>query len=87
MSRQRNYTKGERAIIYLAIAAGESRDGVNTALAIEQQKTGMSPREVPKASYDLVKNQYLNKATFKQIWKQVMHPKSLGEFNDGKKSY
>lgn len=80
----RNYTKGERAMIYLAIAAGDSLDEVNAVLATEQQRTGMSPREVPQASYDMVKKQYLDKATIQEIWKQVMHPKSIGEFN-GKK--
>ncbi len=81
----RNYTKGERAIIYLAIAASATLDEVNSALETEQLRTGMSPREVPQASYDMVKKQYLNKATFNEIWKQVMHPKSLGEFNNAKK--
>ena len=81
----RNYTKGERALIYIAIAADATLEEVNAALATEQARTGMSPREVPQASYDMVKKQYLNKATFKQIWKQVMHPKSIGEFNNGKK--
>ena len=81
----RNYTKGERAIIYLAIAADATLEEVNSALEAEQLRTGMSLREVPQASYDMVKKQYLNKATFRQIWKQVVHPKSLGEFNNGKK--
>ena len=85
MTNKRNYTKGERALIYLAIAAGDSLEEVNKALAVEQQRTGMSPREVPQSSYDMVKKQYLNKATIKDIWKQVMHPKSIGEFNNGKK--
>ena len=80
----RNYTKGERALIYIAIAADATLEEVNAALAKEQAQTGMSPREVPQSSYDMVKRQYLNKVTIKNIWKQVMHPKSIGEFN-GKK--
>lgn len=81
----RNYTKGERAIIYLGIAAGASLDEINFSLGAEQARTGMSPRTVPQASYDMVKKQYLSKATITEIWKQVMHPKSLGEFNNAKK--
>ena len=82
MKRQRNYTKGERAIIYAAVAAGATIDEVNDALADEQQVTGMSARVLPQSSYDMVKNKYLGSiTTTKDLWEAINNPKPIGNLN------
>jgi hypothetical protein len=80
MKRQRNYTKGERAIIYTAIAAGATVEEVNNALADEQQVTGMTPRDIPQSSYDMVKKRYLGTiVTTKDLWEAINNPKPIGK--------
>ena len=68
---QRQYTLGERAIIYSAIAGGATRGEINEALLKEQSRTGMSPRTVPESSYLMVKHTYLPRIGFKGLWDQI----------------
>lgn len=81
----RKYTLGERAIIYSSIAGGATYDEVNQALAKEQQRTGLEPRIVPQASYDMVKNKYIPKLGLGGLWKQIHNPQSLGDLAIEKK--
>lgn len=78
MSKKRNYTIGERAIIYTAIAGGLSLEEVNRELGLYQHEQGMSPRRVPESSYKMIKEKYLPKIGIKGMWSQISSPKSLG---------
>lgn len=75
----RNYTLGERAIIYIAIQDGASLEEINEALLKEQTKTKMSKRELPISSYDMVKKSYLKLPG--TLWEKITKPKSLGANN------
>ena len=82
---QRQYTLGERAIIYSAIAGGATRNEVNEALLKEQSRTGMGSRTVPESSYLMVKNKYLPRLGLKGLWEQVRNPKTISQvINDTK---
>ena len=76
---QRQYTLGERAIIYSAIAGGATRNEVNNALLKEQSRTGMSSRTVPESSYLMVKNKYLPRLGLKGLWDQIQSPKTIAQ--------
>lgn len=82
MSKKRNYTLGERAIIYTAIAGGLTLEELNAELARHQSKQNLSPRSVPASSYNMVKEKYLPKIKMKTMWEQIRNPKSLGGLND-----
>lgn len=77
----RNYTLGERAIIYSAIAGGATREEINTFLMSEQKKYRLSLRTMPKSSYDMVKSKYLPKMSKTDLWKQIHSPKAIGQLN------
>ena len=78
MSKKRNYTLGERAIIYTAIAGGLSLEEVNRELGMYQHDYKIPLRQVPESSYKMIKEKYLPKIGIKGMWKQISSPKSLG---------
>lgn len=82
MSKKRNYTLGERAIIYTAIAGGLTLEEVNKELEDHQNKQRMLPRSVPESSYKMVKEKYLPKIGIKGMWEQIRNPKSLGGLDE-----
>lgn len=57
--RGRNWTVEERLVIYLMVREGESLPTLNKALASHQATVGLSHREVPESSFNMMKNAYL----------------------------
>jgi head-tail adaptor len=56
--RGRNWTVEEREIIFEMARDGHPIDAVNSRLAIHQRSRGLSQREVPQSSYEMVKKTY-----------------------------
>jgi hypothetical protein len=56
--RGRNWTIEERAIIFEMARDGEGVDAVNLRLGAHQRSRGLSPREVPLSSYEMVQKTY-----------------------------
>ena len=75
----RQYTLGERAIIYSAIAGGATLKELNEAMLKEQARTGMSQRTVPESSYLMVKNRYIPALGADKIWEQISNPSTIAQ--------
>lgn len=77
MSRGRNWTPAERAIIYAGVCGGLSLARINQLLldvAVQRQ----SPRSLPQSSYDWILNKYCPKflATPSLLGECIEHPRT-----------
>lgn len=88
----RNYTKAERALIYLGILSHQTRETINHWLAESQNKLGVEPRLMPESSYKMVRDRYLpaltcdihdlktlKPANIEAVWDQVVNPKCISD--------
>lgn len=78
MTRGRNYTVSERAILVLGLRAGKTPFQINELLKEEQKKLGLTERMIPASSFAMVKEKYLPNMDDKQVWDYILNPKSLG---------
>tara|TARA_B100001123_G_C14357108_1_gene649437 strand:- start:74 stop:319 length:246 start_codon:yes stop_codon:yes gene_type:complete len=79
----RNYTKAERALIYMGVLAGKSNSEINEVLVKDQQKIGMEVRMLPESSYDMLRNQYLiHIGNPVKAWEHIKHPKPIGQLKE-----
>ena len=79
MSRGRNYTVSERAILVLGLRAGVTPFQINILLKKEQKKMGLGERQIPASSFAMVKEKYLPTMNDKQVWDYIQNPKSLAD--------
>ena len=70
MSRGRNYTVSERAILVLGLRAGVTPFQINM---------GLGERQIPASSFAMVKEKYLPTMNDKQVWDYIQNPKSLAD--------
>ena len=57
--RGRNWKIDERKIIYSMVAKGSDLDSINNTLQNYQNAKGLSIRQVPQSSYDIMRGPYL----------------------------
>ena len=57
--RGRNWHPDERRLMYRMVRDGRSREDVNEALRRHQSSSGLSEREVPEGSYEMMRKTYL----------------------------
>ena len=76
---KRNYTIAERAAILIGVMAGCSREEINQILQKDQKKLGVTPRELPEGSYQMLKKRYLKAVTSspKAMWSHILHPQNI----------
>ncbi len=80
MSRGRNYTVGERAVIAIGAAAGKSVDEINEVLAEDAKRSGGTYRPVNPTSLRMApRYPTLSPADAEALWRHVISPKPLGD--------
>jgi hypothetical protein len=78
MTRGRNWTPAERAIIYAGAIGGLSLERVNELLASAQST---SPRSLPAVSYDWIKRSYVPRFATEPalLGECIEHPRPDGD--------
>lgn len=78
--RGRNFTPDERQIMLKVVMTGGSVLDVNQLLASHQQAEGLTSREMPAASFDMMKNTYLRYLQNDDAVKEhIFHPSPMGK--------
>lgn len=79
MSRGRNYTVSERAVIAIGAAAGKSVDEINEVLAEDARRSGATVRQVNPTSLGMApRYPSLSPADAEALWRHIISPQSLG---------
>jgi len=82
MSRGRNYTAGERAIIAIGAAAGKTVAEINAVLEADAKRSGGTYRPANATSvgmagrYPTLPN---SQSEAQALWGHIIHPKALGD--------
>jgi hypothetical protein len=80
--RGRNWTMGERLVIYLMVREGESLAALNGALASHQAKEGLGPRTLPESSFSMMSKTYLPYLNdVNTLAELVRKPRSMGKLS------
>ena len=79
----RNYTRSERALVYMGILAGKTLEEINESLEVDQKKLGVPLRLLPQSSFDMLRNRYLiHIGTPLKAWEHIKNPKSLSQLKE-----
>ena len=85
VTKERNYTAGERAVAVIGVLAGKTCDEINAQLRKDRKKDGGSERLLNEESYKMLGRKYapvIDAAAnerWTKAWEHITAPKSLSD--------
>jgi hypothetical protein len=85
VTKERNYTAGERAVAVIGVLAGKTCDEINAQLRKDRKKDGGSERLLNEESYKMLVRKYapvIDAAAnerWTKAWEHITAPKSLSD--------
>lgn len=80
MTKGRNYTTGERAVIAIGAAAGKSIEDINAVLEADAKRTGADFRPVNATSLGMApRYPSILPAEAAALWDHIIKPRALGD--------
>lgn len=85
VTKERNYTAGERAVAVIGVLAGRTCDEINGQLRKDRKKDGGSERLLNEESYKMLVRKYapvidaVANERWTKAWEHITAPKSLSD--------
>jgi len=85
VTKERNYTAGERAVAIIGVLAGKTLADINAQLRKDRKKDGGSERPLNEESYKMLVRKYAPvidaaaDARWAKAWEHITAPKALSD--------